>query len=79
MPNQTFVRCFAECQCELGHRNRRHNDLIDVLNGFDKMRLAQDKVESVRIFDFNGPDFHDTLHADKRLKILWRDGCLLSF
>ncbi len=63
VPDQAFIGSLTKCYGKFSHGDRGNHYLVNVFNGFDEMRLAQDKIEPVRVFDFYGGDFHKTLHG----------------
>jgi hypothetical protein len=56
--DETFAGGFAKRQAELDPRHRVDKCFVHVLHGLDKMRLAQDKVGLLRLFDLDGLDVH---------------------
>src|SRR5689334_5822066 len=56
--DKTLAGSFTECQPKLDSGHTAHQRLVDILDGFDEMGLAQDEIDRFRLFDFYGLDFH---------------------
>src|SRR5512141_1144413 len=56
--DETFAGGFAERQPELDPWHRADQRFMHIFHGLDEMRLAQDKVNVLRLFDLYGLDVH---------------------
>ncbi|KEH15128.1 cystathionine beta-synthase, partial [Medicago truncatula] len=52
--HETLARCLAECEPETNARHGADQRLVDVLDGLDEMRLAEDEVHGLGFVDGDG-------------------------
>ena len=60
--DQADIRGLAEGQAELGARHGGDHGLVHVLHGLDEVRLPQNQVQLVRVFELHDSNVHRCLH-----------------
>ncbi len=56
--HQALARGFTKGQPKADARHRAYQCLVDIFDGFDKVRLPQDEIDIFRFFNFYGLDVH---------------------
>src|SRR5262245_58724173 len=56
--HQAFAGGFAESDAEPDSRHRADQSFLDVLDGFEEMRLTEDKIRRVWLVDFDRSELH---------------------
>jgi hypothetical protein len=68
--HQALAAGLAERQAKLDARHRPHQRFVEIFHGFDKMRLPQNEINWLGLFNLNDLNFHAFLLQGQNFMLL---------